>query len=201
MRNFICVAILFTGFCGFSQNREKGTIELTPIVGYSNSNYYSSEDLSNSGINSVDFGVNADYYFNDRWSLRSGLLYQTMGSEYAGFDGNEIVTFEDKIKYITLPLNVNWHFGSTRKWNLNFGPSFGFVASAKTNGEDVKEFVETFQFGLSYGIGYKIEISEKFSILLDYQGMTGLSEVIKDVPIDVKNAYGVFNVGGVFILE
>lgn len=201
MRNFICVAILFTGVCGFSQNREKGTIELTPIVGYSSSNYYSSEDLSNSGINSVDFGVNADYYFNDRWSLRSGLLYQTMGSEYAGFNGNEIVTFEDKIKYITLPLNVNWHFGSTRKWNLNFGPSVGFVASAKTNGQDVKEAIETIQFGLSYGIGYKIEISEKFSILLDYQGMTGLSEVIKDIPIDVKNAYGVFNVGGVFILE
>jgi len=200
MKNFIFLTIFFTGFFGFSQNREKGTIELTPIVGYSSSNYYSSEDLSNSGINSVDFGVNADYYFNDRWSLRSGLLYQTMGSEYSGFDGNQIITFEDKIKYLTIPMNANWHFGRTRKWNLNFGPSLGFALSAETNGQDVKEVIETIQFGLNYGIGYKIEISDKFSILLDYQGMTGLSEVIKDIPIDVKNAYGVFNIGGVFKL-
>ena len=200
MKNFIFLSIFFTSFCGFSQNREKGTIELSPIVGFSSSNYYSSEQLNNSSITGVDFGINSDYYFNDRWSLRSGLLLQTMGSEFNGFNGFQIVKFEDKLKYLTIPINANWHFGSTRKWNLNFGPSVGFLMSAKTNNEDVKEFAESFQLGLNVGIGYKIEVTNKFSILLDYQGVTGLTNVIKDATINVKNSYGVFNVGGVFKL-
>ncbi len=192
MKKIICLSMLFSSIAMFAQNREKGTIEVTPIIGLSSANYYSNESLSNSAISSFDFGVNGDYYFNDRWSLRSGLLFQTMGSQY--------INFEDKLEYFTLPINANWHFGSTRKWNLNFGPSFGFLMSAKTNGIDVKDEANSFQLGLSYGIGYKIEISQKFSILIDFQGITGLTEVIKDTQIPIKNAYSTFNIGGVFKL-
>jgi long-subunit fatty acid transport protein len=165
---------------------------LTPIVGFASANYYSDETLNNSSISAVDFGVNGDYYFNDRWSLRSGLLFQTMGSKYG--------PFEEKLKYVTIPVNANWHFGSTRKWNLNFGPSVGFLMSADVNGQDVKEMVNSTQIGFSYGIGYKIEVSEKFSILVDFQGLTGLTEVVKDSNFTIKNYYGAFNVGGVFKL-
>ncbi|MDP2159048.1 MAG: outer membrane beta-barrel protein, partial [Flavobacterium sp.] len=116
MKKIIYLSILLTGFFGFSQNREKGTIELAPIIGYSSANYYGDKIVNNnSTLNSFDFGINSDYYFNDNWSLRSGLLLQTMGSRYG--------QLEDKIKYLTIPVNANWHFGSTRKWNLNFGPS------------------------------------------------------------------------------
>ncbi|WP_333694879.1 porin family protein [Flavobacterium sp.] len=192
MKKIICLSMLFSAFAMYAQNREKGTIEVTPIIGFSSANYYSNESLSNSAVSSFDFGVNGDYYFNDRWSLRSGLLFQTMGSQY--------INFEDKLEYFTLPINANWHFGSTRKWNLNFGPSLGFLMSAKANGIDVKDEANSFQLGLSYGIGYKIEVSQKFSILIDFQGITGLTEVIKDTQIPIKNAYSAFNIGGVFKL-
>jgi hypothetical protein len=197
MKKIIVTSLLLVGFFGFAQKREKGTFELTPIIGYASSNYTSSEELSNDPITSVDFGVNGDYYFIDRWSIRSGLLLQSMGSEYEFF-GNQV--YQDKLEYLTIPLNANWHFGSTRKWNLNFGPSFGFLMSAKSAGENVKSLAESFQLGLSYGIGYKIEINEKIGILIDFQGMSGLTEVIKDSEIPIKNAYSVFNVGGVFKL-
>lgn len=174
-----------------AQSREKGTVELIPQIGYSSANYYGSGvGGGNNPIGEVAFGVGADYFFNDRWSLRSGLLYQTMGSEYEGF--------KDELKYLTVPLNANWHFGSTRKWNLNFGPSIGFIMSAETNGEDVKEFVNSTQVGLNVGIGYKIEVSTNFSILVDYQSMTGLTDVAKD--FSFKNNYGAFNVGAVLKL-
>jgi hypothetical protein len=192
MKKIICLSMLFSAIAMYAQNREKGTIEVTPIIGFSSANYYSNESLSNSAVSSFDFGVNGDYYFNDRWSLRSGLLFQTMGSQY--------INFEDKLEYFTLPINANWHFGSTRKWNLNFGPSLGFLMSAKANGIDVKDEANSFQLGLSYGIGYKIEVSQKFSILIDFQGITGLTEVIKDTQIPIKNAYSAFNIGGVFKL-
>lgn len=193
MKKIIYLSILLTGFYGFSQNREKGTIELAPIIGYSSANYYGDKIVNNnSTLNSFDFGINSDYYFNDNWSLRSGLLLQTMGSRYG--------QLEDKIKYLTIPVNANWHFGSTRKWNLNFGPSIGFLISAETNGEDVKEFVSTTQIGFNLGIGYKIEVTEKFGILFDIQGLSGLTEILKDSNVSIKNSYTVLNIGGVFKL-
>ena len=116
-----------------------------------------------------------------------------MGSELSG-------GFKEKINYLTLPVNANWHFGSTRKWNLNFGPSIGFVMSAKFDGNDIKDLVVATQVGLNYGIGYKIFVNEKFSILIDYQGMTGLTGIDDSGDTSLKNAYGSFNLGAVIKL-
>jgi hypothetical protein len=191
MKKLFIAAITVLAFgSANAQNREKGTTELTPFIGYSSSNYYG-EDINNSSLGAVAFGVDADYFFNDRWSLRSGLLYQTMGTTFR--------SYEEKVNYLTIPVNANWHFGSTRKWNLNFGPSVGFLMSAKDNdGTNLKEYFETTQIGLNYGIGYKIFVNENISVLIDYQGMTGLSKIDKSGNTNLKNMYGTFNVGGAF---
>lgn len=194
MKKTILMAVCLVG-CTFAhaQLREKGSIELIPQIGYSSANYYGSEINNNDPISKVTFGLGGDYFFNNRWSLRSGLHYQTMGTQFRGY--------EENLNYLTIPINANWHFGSTRKWNLNFGPSVGFIMSAETNsGVDIKDKVNPTQLGLSYGIGYKIEVSPKFSILFDFQGMSGLSEIDKDGIFSIKNMYSSFNVGGVFKL-
>jgi hypothetical protein len=113
--------------------------------------------------------------------------------------GTQTFNFKDQINYITLPVNANWHFGSTRKWNLNFGPSVGFLLSANTNGVDVTEFVTSTQLGLNIGIGYKIEVSKQFSILVDYQSQAGLTNVLKQ-NFTFKNTFGAFNLGAVIKL-
>jgi hypothetical protein len=195
MKKIFVLQLFFVCFFATAQNREKGDIEITPIIGYANSNYVSNKPISNNPISSVDFGVNADYYFNNRWSLRSALLLQSMGSEYFIFE-----KLEDKLEYITIPVNANWHFGSERSWNLNFGPSFGFLVSAKTNGEDVKEYAESFQIGLSFGIGYKLTINEKIGILIDLQGVSSFTEDVKDGSNQIRNSYSVLNVGCVYKL-
>ena len=191
MKKIILSAIAVCAF-GFAnaQSREKGTIEIIPQIGYATANYYGDAVQSgNSTLSSVTYGVGGDYFFNDRWSLRTGLLFQTMGTS--------ILSIEEKLSYMTIPVNANWHFGSTRKWNLNFGPSFGILTSAETDGVDIKEAVNGTQLGLNIGIGYKIEVSEKFSILVDYQSLSGLNNVAKDAAFTFKNSFGSFNVGGV----
>lgn len=210
MKKILILSTLFLTMYGFSQSREKGTIEVAPLVGYASSLFYDSSYMNNSSINSVNLGVNGDYFFNNRWSLRSGLLYQTMGTEYSLLLFNPIIQnqpsdnafidyYKLELNYLTIPVNANWHFGSTRKWNLNFGPSIGFLLSSKDNLKSSLEELNTFQIGFNFGIGYKIEVSEKFSILIDYQEMVGLSNVLKENS-DVRNIYGSFNVGGVFKL-
>ena len=178
--------------------KEDKNIEITPQIGSSSSTYYSGDTkLNNTPISGLNIGVGFDYYFNDRWSLRSGLFYQKMGSSYpiSGYK-----TVKDELFYLTIPINANWHFGSTRKWNLNFGPSVGFITSAKFDGMDITEYINSTQIGFNYGIGYKITVSDDASILLDYQGMSGLTDVSDDTDISFRNAYGSFNIGVVLKL-
>lgn len=186
-------AVVLTATFANAQSREKGTIELIPQIGYSSSNYYGKDVGSgNDPLTALSFGVDGDYFFNNRWSIRSGLLFQTMGTQ--------VMDVKEKLNYVTIPVNANWHFGSTRKWNLNFGPSVSFLTSAKFDGIDVKSEVNSTQISFNVGIGYKIEVSPKISILIDYQGLSGLSDISKDSATNVKNNYGSFDVGVVFKL-
>jgi len=190
----LSLAAVLTFGLALAQEREKGTIELAPFVGYLSANYYGEANMNNSALGSVNLGVNADYFFNDRWSLKSGLFYQTNGTDLGA-------NYQEKLNYVTLPVNANWHFGSTRKWNLNFGPSIGFLTSAKSiNGRDIKEFVKPTQIGINIGIGYKIFINEKLSILIDHQEMLGVSKIDKTGNTSLKNVNSSFNIGAVLSL-
>lgn len=180
--------------------KEKGTIEITPKIGSSSFSEYDDNDStdSNSG---VEFGATIDYYFNDRWSLRSGLVFDKMGAEYK----NDGIYYEDKLNYLSIPVNANWHFGSTRKWNLNFGlsPSFLTKATAVVNDisyDDDGSNIKSFQLGLSFGIGYKIEITKKIGILIDAQWFNGLTNINKANQNDITNGGFSFNLGGVIQL-
>jgi hypothetical protein len=213
MKKVVCIGLILCGFLGFSQIREKGVIELTPIVGFSQANYLSNQYLG-LPINNVHLGAYGDYYFNNRWSIRSGLLYQKMGSGGTIFNAE----YKEKLDYLTIPLNINWHFGSTRKWYLNFGPSIGLLTSAKStasdasfdptdigfnNPQDLKDYIKPFQLSFSFGIGYKIQINEKFSIMLDHNESVSLIKVNKNDDNgdnDIVNVFGSFNIGAVFKL-
>ncbi len=186
-------SILFATTFSFSQERDKGDIELIPNIGYSVAMVFGEDAPDLEPISSIQFGVLGDYYLNDRWSLRSGISYFTMGSSTP--------YTELELNYLTIPLNANWHFGSERHWNLNFGVSPQFLLKATADNMDVKEFYKDFQIAFSYGIGYKIEVSETFGILIDLQGLIGITNNLEDsTGIRRNNAGGSINVGGVIVL-
>jgi Outer membrane protein beta-barrel domain len=196
----LLVTLVSIGFTN-AQTKEKGTIEITPKIGYSRFNQQSEKEYN--GYNpAVEFSGTIDYYFNTRWSLRSGLVYSKMRGRGIILDG----FFEDQLNYLSIPLNANWHFGSTRKWNLNFGlsPSFLTSGSAATNdystsNMDVK-IVKPFQLGMTFGFGYKIEITKKFGILLDGQWFNGLTNIAKSGSYIFTNSGFTYNIGGVIEL-
>ncbi|MCF8321516.1 MAG: PorT family protein [Flavobacterium sp.] len=196
---FSIVAIATFSFTT-AQQKERGTFEITPKIGSSSFAQYDGEEFSeyNSGI---EFGITADYYFNNRWSLRSGLIAYKMG----GKDKTNFYVLEDKLNYLGIPVNANWHFGSTRKWNLNFGLSPSFLTKATENEtgkfEEVNsKYINSFQIGFTYGIGYKIEINKKFGILIDAQFFNGLSKAYKYNTFETTNGGYSYNIGGVIHL-
>jgi long-subunit fatty acid transport protein len=207
----LLVAVATFGFAN-AQIKEKGTFELTPKIGASsfaevtnkstNGNNINTSNSSSTKTNSgVSFSLTGDYYFNNRWSIRGGISFDKMGGTFTV----QGVSFEDRFRYITIPINANWHFGSTRKWNLNFGLSPSFLSSAygivNSNETKIEETqISTSQIGLSLGIGYKIEINPNFGILIDYQSFSGLTNISKISGFEVKNSGGSFNIGGVIQL-
>jgi hypothetical protein len=202
MKKLIITVALVISALGYSQQRQAESVDLAPFIGIGIANYHSGDTNSNNkSITRATFGATVDFYFNDKWSLRSGLIYQIYGTEIK-FGGNQA---EDNLRYITLPLNANWHFGSNKNWNLNFGPSFSFLSTAESsvNGMsfDVKDEVNPAQFGLNIGIGYTIEISEKFGIGISYNETIGLTEISKSDEVSFKNAHGAFNFAAVFNLD
>jgi hypothetical protein len=121
MKKIFSIFLSVTSFLCFSQSRDKGTIELSPVIGYSQSMIFI---FTSEPVGGINIGSNVDYYFNENWSLRSGLFYQTMGSNEVNF-----LIFSDKysekLKYLSVPLVINWHFGSNKNWNLNYGVGGG----------------------------------------------------------------------------
>jgi len=195
MKKLVClafIAIMSTvKLC--AQERDSGEIELIPYMGYTGS-FLNGDHLNEllEPKSSFRFGANVDYYLNDRWSLRSGLNYDTQGVESNGRKLN--------LNYITAPLNINWHFGSTRKWNLNFGFSAGILASAKYDGVKINDGIKSFQLAISSGIGYKFEVSRNFNLMLDIQNQFGITNYLESDMLKRTNVASSFNIGGVFLL-
>ncbi|MFL1012099.1 porin family protein [Flavisericum labens] len=184
---------------GVNAQNDSGDFTLAPQLGLNLSNYYSNEDLSNKTRTAFNVGVLGEYYFNDRWSLRTGLLYDSKGTKLTQ-GGNDYI---DKLNYIALPVHVNWHFGSSRNWFLNFGPTLGVLASAKADtpdGEfDIKDQLDsTFDIGLGVGIGYKFDVSNDTQFYIQYQGYNGFINII-DADFTLTNATSAFNIGVIFM--
>lgn len=76
---FFILALMAFGSTN-AQNREKGTIKITPKIGYSSFIEHNDKNYNdrNTGL---ELSVIADYYLNRTWSLRSGLIFDKRGSK------------------------------------------------------------------------------------------------------------------------
>ena len=168
----IVLFILLSSFSINAQNREKNDIELSGFIGLGMSNYYGDYVTSgNKLLSTLYFGLNSDFYINDRWSVKIGLEYQTFGSKITelGLVPNssipndyQYMTKREEFNFLSVPIHPNVHFGKKRNWNINFGPTFNFLLDENVG-------IRSEQFGLGLGIGYKYEISNNFAIGVDHQ--------------------------------
>jgi hypothetical protein len=201
MKYLICFGLLLSGVLCNSQTSEKGNIELTPIVGYSASYQLDSFLFGSSSVSGIQLGIYGNYFFNNRWSLRTGLLYQKMGTNNVDFSifTNE---YSERTNYINVPITVNYHFGAKRNWYMNYGIGVGFLTYYEANYNDGNGFVDinnlanSTQFGINGGIGYKFKISPNFLIVVENSNLLGLTDTTKQR--GGKNFYMSFNVGAVF---
>ncbi|AGA79926.1 outer membrane beta-barrel protein [Echinicola vietnamensis] len=201
MKYLICIGLLVSSLLCHGQTREKGDIEFIPIIGYSASYQLQSLLFGSSSVSGIQLGTYGNYFFNNQWSLRAGLSYQKMGTNTidALIFANE---YSERTTYITVPLTVNYHFGTKRNWFVNYGVGIGFLTNAEADYNDGNGFVDinrlanSTQFGLNGGIGYKFNVSPKFLMLIENSNLLGLTDATNQR--SGKHFYMSFNLGAVF---
>ena len=168
MKKLFLILFFLTLSISNAQN-DKGDFTVSPQFGLNLSNYRSSENLSNKIRPSFNAGFITEYYFGERWSLRSGLRYDSKGTIVKEFGQKYI----DKLSYLAIPLHANLHFGDKNNWFLNFGPTLGFILSAKADTPDGESNIEgelknTFDLGLEVGFGYKFLVTDNTYMFFQY---------------------------------
>ena len=120
------------------------------------------------------FGGVVELGITDNFIIAPGILYSLKGAQ-----DKDNSSIKDNLSYLEIPINAKYRLES----GLNFfaGPYAAFILSAKvtdgTTDVDVKDFVESTDFGLNFGLGFDMESGLGFSA----QYGLGLSNINKGV--------------------
>ncbi len=84
--------------------------------------------------------------------------------------GDDIVT----LNYLSLPLMGKYYV--TKGLSVEAGPQIGYLLSAKDEGRDVKDNFKTIDYGLTFGVGYKLENGLNFTARYN-AGLSNINDV------------------------
>jgi opacity protein-like surface antigen len=198
--SLIIVLCLYTAT--FAQT--KSNVEFGANIGYNISyvNVTGITDVNSPGTSGVNLGISAKIPLSGIWSIKGKVIFDQKGWSdgfLSNADGTVINNINFQLNYITIPIMVNWEFGKKKNWYLNFGPYAGFLlgATETSTSTDVKSDFNSNDFGLSYGLGVKIPVSNRLKLFFEYNGQSGISNIIKGTPnsIVVQNFRSAINVG------
>lgn len=131
-------------------------------------------------VTSFNFGLVAEIPISEKFSFQPELMYSGQGYS---FNDNTIA-----LSYLNIPLMGKYYL--TKGLSLEAGPQVGFLLSAKNESIDVKDSFKTLDFGLNFGVGYKLENGLNFGARYNL----GLSDINNIDGFNSKNKNGVFQV-------
>ena len=176
-------------------------------------------DVTDANIDSrtsFHLGVTAEFEISDTFSIQPELLYSAQGA-------TESDTYEDsfirsvsesewKLNYIQIPIMAKFYV--SEGLSLEAGPQIGFLASAEVDSDstetslfdgssvstsstvDAKEIVKSVDFGLNFGLGYKLDSGLNFALRYNL----GLSNIydVSESTVKIKNRVFQLSVGYTF---
>ncbi len=153
-------------------------------------------------------GVFAEFDFSDKLSFQPELLFSTQGAKVESSSNNYSFKGIKKYNYINIPLMAKYSIN--RSFNIQAGPQVGFLLSAdqedtftfngtsNTLKSDIKDFLNTLDFDVSVGFGYKMNNGLSF----DGRYNLGLTKLIKEPAnfgnTQEKNRVFVFSIAYLF---
>lgn len=155
-------------------------------------------DVDNpSSLVGFQIGGFAEFKISEKFAIQPELMYSAQGGKESYNQEGFEVEGTTKLGYINIPIMAKYYVA--KSFSLEAGPQIGFLMSAKAEmkaaGEslsvDVKDEVESVDFGLNFGAGY--DFTENLSAGLRYN--LGLANAAKADNTDVKNSVFSISVG------
>ncbi|WP_456312054.1 porin family protein [Pseudomonas shirazensis] len=131
-------------------------------------------------VTSFNFGVVSEIPISDTFSFQPELMYSGQGYS---FNDNTIA-----LSYLNIPLMGKYYV--TKGFSVEAGPQVGFLLAAKNEKTDVKDLFNTFDFGVNFGLGYKLDNGLNFGARYNL----GLSDINNVENSSGKNKNSVFQI-------
>lgn len=131
-------------------------------------------------VTSFNFGVLSEIPLSDKFSFQPELMYSGQGYS---FNDNVVA-----LSYLNIPLMGKYYL--TKGFSVEAGPQIGFLLAAKNEKTNVKDSFNTFDFGVNFGLGYKLDNGLNFGARYNL-GLTDINNVDNS---SIKNKNGVFQV-------
>lgn len=188
----ILVAVIGLGFSANAQDEKKsgsgmsGEVKFGPKAGM---NIASLSGMDNTkSLFGFHIGGFAEIMISDKFAVQPEVLYSMQGAEADEGDG------KFNLDYIAIPIMAKYFVAEG--FSIEAGPQISFVTRAEMSGGgetiDVKDFTQSTDFGLNFGLGYSLPMGVMFSGRYNL----GLTDVEKDNEGDaVKNGVFQLSVG------
>lgn len=163
MKNFLLLAVLTVlGFLNVNAQEikfgAKGGLNFANISGDNTKGI----DV----VTSFNFGVVSEIPISDKFSFQPEIMYSGQGYS---FDDNTVA-----LSYLNIPLMGKYYV--TKGLSLEAGPQIGFLLAAKNEKTNVKDSFNTVDFGVNFGLGYKLDNGLNFGARYNL-GLTDINNV------------------------
>jgi len=177
-------------FYSSTMAQTKNTFEFGADIGY-NSSYVSLSQFSynSKNVDGFNLGIAADYYFSEKWSIKTKFTYDQKGwgnGYFYGPGGEQLDNINLELNYLTIPLLADFHFGKTKNWFFDVGPYVGFLLSAgdKYDRFNLKSSFNSTDAGLDAGAGLNYPLTPKLKLFIEAEAQYGLANIYKNKPND-----------------
>ncbi|MBZ4037679.1 PorT family protein [Flavobacterium sp. 17A] len=167
MKKIILSAIAMMAFA-FSNAQEtrfgvKGGLNISTVVG---------GDVDNTkSLIGFHVGGLAEIHIVEKFYIQPELLFSAQGTKVDSDFGGDATL---KLNYLNIPVVAKYYIVD-KKFNVEAGPQLGVLLSAKAEGEDIKDFTRSVDFGFNIGAGYSF--TDNLSVGLRYTiGLSPLSD-------------------------
>lgn len=167
MKKIILSAIAVMAFAlGNAQETRfgiKGGLNISNVVG---------GDVDNTkSLVGFHVGGLAEIHVVEKFFIQPELLFSAQGTK---FDGPLGADGDIKLNYLNIPVLAKYYIVDD-KFSVEAGPQLGVLLSAKAEGEDIKDFTRSVDFGFNIGAGYNF--TDNLSVGLRYTiGLSPLSD-------------------------
>ena len=152
---------LFTALALFSLTFSIAQVNFGAKAGVNFSDITGDDVDSFNGLTSFHIGVVAEIPVSDMFAVQPELIYSAQGSDYEESEFSGSV----KADYLNVPIMAKFYVGEGG-FSVEAGPQVGLLLSAKDEydggDEDIKDFLKSTDFGVNFGLGYKMESGLNF---------------------------------------